>query len=123
MTSTLTIAWIALPFFVGFLIYLLPKLDRWLALGMAIASGAYAVSLFAEQSPLSLELLDHFGVTLLIDSLSGYFILTNALVTAAVILYCWHSGKSPFFMRKLLFCTAASMPRLCVQILLVYMWH
>ncbi|MGK7876719.1 MAG: cation:proton antiporter, partial [Xenococcaceae cyanobacterium] len=29
--------------------------------------------------------------------LSGYFILTNALVTAAVILYCWHSGKTAFF--------------------------
>jgi multicomponent Na+:H+ antiporter subunit D len=97
MTSTLTIVWIALPFFVGFLIYLLPKLDRWLSLGMAVASGAYAMSLFVDRSSLTLELLDHFGVTLMIDALSGYFILTNALVTASVILYCWYSGKSPFF--------------------------
>ncbi|MBF2007748.1 MAG: cation:proton antiporter [Chlorogloeopsis fritschii C42_A2020_084] len=92
----LTIAWIALPFFVGFVIYLLPKLDRYLALGMALVSGGYALQLFAEPS-LKLQLLDHFGVTLTIDQLSGYFILTNALVTAAVILYCWDSGKTAFF--------------------------
>lgn len=95
--STLTIAWIAFPFFVGFSIYLLPKLDRYLALGVALVSGGYALQLFAERSPLTLQLLDHFGVTLVVDQLSGYFILTNALVTAAVILYCWHSGKTAFF--------------------------
>jgi multicomponent Na+:H+ antiporter subunit D len=95
--STLTIAWIGLPFFVGFVIYLLPKLDRYLALGMAFASAGYALQLFAERAPLTLQLLDHFGVTLVVDQLSGYFILTNALVTAAVILYCWHSGKTAFF--------------------------
>ncbi|MEP0883780.1 cation:proton antiporter [Trichocoleus sp. ST-U3] len=96
MTS-ITIAWIALPFFLGFTIYLLPKLDRYLALLTAFVSAGYAFQLFAEQSPLTLELLDHFGVTLIVDQLSGYFILTNALVTAAVILYCWHSDKTAFF--------------------------
>jgi len=95
--SNITIAWIAFPFFVGFSIYLLPKLDRYLALGVALVSGGYALQLFAERSPLTLQLLDHFGVTLVVDQLSGYFILTNALVTAAVILYCWHSGKTAFF--------------------------
>ncbi len=95
--NTLTIAWIGLPFFVGFTIYLLPKLDRYLALGMALVSGAYALQLFAEQTPLTLQLLDNFGVTLVVDQLSGYFILTNAIVTAAVILYCWHSDKTAFF--------------------------
>ncbi|MER3494011.1 MAG: cation:proton antiporter, partial [Mastigocladus sp. ERB_26_2] len=94
--STFTIAWIGLPFFVGFIIYLLPKLDRYLALGMALVSGGYALLLFAEP-PLTLQLLDNFGVTLVIDQLSGYFILTNALVTAAVIFYCWHSDKTAFF--------------------------
>lgn len=94
--STITIAWIAFPFFVGFSIYLLPKLDRYLALGVALVSAGYALQLFAERSPLTLQLLDHFGVTLVVDQLSGYFILTNALVTAAVILYCWHSGKTAF---------------------------
>ncbi|MBD0334467.1 MAG: cation:proton antiporter [Cyanobacteria bacterium Co-bin13] len=95
--STLTIAWIALPFFVGFVIYLIPKLDRYLALGTALASVAYALQFFAAPSPLTLQLLDHFGVTLVIDPLGSFFILTNGLVTAAALLYCWHSGKSPFF--------------------------
>lgn len=94
--STLTIAWIALPFVVGFIGYMLPELVRYLSLGVAIASVSYALLLFA-QPPLKLQLLDSFGVTLLIDSLSGFFILTNALVTAAVIIYCWHSGKTAFF--------------------------
>ncbi|WP_315790904.1 cation:proton antiporter [Fischerella sp. JS2] len=95
--STFTIAWIGLPFFMGFIIYLLPTLDRYLALGIALVSGGYALQLFADRSPLTLQLLDNFGVTLVIDQLSGYFILTNALVTVAVILYCWHSDKTAFF--------------------------
>ncbi len=102
--STITIAWIALPFLLGFTIYLLPKLDRYLALGVGLASAGYALQLFIPYgsakltpTPLTLELLDHFGVTLVIDQLTGYFILTNALVTTAVILYCWHSAKTAFF--------------------------
>ena len=95
--TNMTIIWIALPFFVGFVIYLLPKIDRYLALGVTLGSGAYALQLFLEQEPLTLQLLDNFGVTLLIDQLSGYFILTNALVTAAVIFYCWNTGKTAFF--------------------------
>ncbi|MEQ9234618.1 cation:proton antiporter [Coleofasciculus sp. E2-BRE-01] len=96
--STLTIAWIALPMFVGFSIYLFPKLDRYLALGVSLASVGYALQLlFVAQSPLTLQLLDSFGVTLIADQLSGFFILTNALVATAVILYCWHTNKSAFF--------------------------
>ncbi|WP_088239988.1 cation:proton antiporter [Calothrix rhizosoleniae] len=95
--TTMTIAWIALPFFVGFSIYLLPQLARYLALGVAIVSLGYGLQRILDLSPLNLQLLDSFGVTLLIDSLSGYFILTNALVTIAVILYCWHSQKTAFF--------------------------
>lgn len=94
--STLTIVWIALPFFVGFLSYLLPRFDRYFALAVAISSAGFALLLFAEP-PLSLQLLDHFGVTLFLDSLAGFFILTNALVTAAVVFYCWNSGKTAFF--------------------------
>ncbi|MGL4880320.1 MAG: cation:proton antiporter, partial [Waterburya sp.] len=93
----ITIAWLALPFFIGFVIYLLPRLDRILALGIAIISAIYALQIFLEPSPINLKLLDDFGVTLTIDDLSSFFILTNALVTAAVIVYCWHSGKTAFF--------------------------
>jgi len=95
--STITIAWIGFPFFVGFLIFLLPKLDRYLTMLGAIASAGYALLLFAEKSPLKLQLLDNFGVTLELDDLTGYFVLTNALVTAAVLLYCWGTGKTAFF--------------------------
>jgi multicomponent Na+:H+ antiporter subunit D len=94
MIDNITIAWLAFPFFIGFVIYLLPKLDRILAIGIAIVSAAYALQIFLEPSPLNLKLLDDFGVTLTVDELSGFFILTNALVTAAVIIYCWDSGKT-----------------------------
>lgn len=100
--NTITIAWIALPFFVGFLIYLIPKLDRYLALGVALVSAGYAIQLFRESSPLALQLLNNFGVTLVADSLSAYFILTNAVVTAAVILYCWPSDKTAFFYTQMI---------------------
>jgi multicomponent Na+:H+ antiporter subunit D len=95
--TNLTLIWIAFPFLVGFMIYLLPKLDRYLALCGALASAAYAAQLFVERSPLNLRLLDRFGVSLILDPLAGFFILTNALVTAAVILYCWRSDKTTFF--------------------------
>ena len=92
----ITITWIAVPFFIGFVIYLLPQLDRWLALGMVLISAAYALQLFVNE-PLDIQLLDNFGVTLILDRLSGFFILTNALVTIAVIFYCWGSGKTAYF--------------------------
>ncbi|MDJ0588741.1 MAG: cation:proton antiporter [Pleurocapsa sp. MO_226.B13] len=95
--TEITIAWIALPFFIGFVIYLLPKIARWLALGMAIVSTVYALLIFIEPSPLNIQLLDNFGVSLIVDQLSGFFIVTNALVTAAVIVYCWQTGKTAFF--------------------------
>lgn len=99
--STLTIIWIALPFFVGFISYLLPRFDRIFSLEVAIASIGYALWLYT-QPPLKLQLLDNFGVTLLLDPLSGFFILTNGLVTAAVILYCWNSGKTAFFYMQII---------------------
>jgi multicomponent Na+:H+ antiporter subunit D len=95
--NNITIAWLALPFFIGFVIYLLPKLDRILAIGITLVSAVYALQIFLGSSPINLELLDNFGVTLTVDELSSFFILTNALVTAAVIVYCWHSGKTAFF--------------------------
>ena len=95
--TNITIAWLILPFLIGFTIYLIPKLDRILAIGMAVASGVYAIQLFLASSSLNLKLLDSFGVSLLIDELSSFFILTNAFVTAAVIIYCWQTGKKAFF--------------------------
>lgn len=67
---------------------------------MGLASAGYAAQLFWQRSPLELKLLDNFGVTLTLDELTAYFILTNALVTTAVILYCWQSDKTAFFTLK-----------------------
>jgi len=99
--TQLTITLIALSFFIGFVSYLVPKLSRWLAVGVACASAVYAALLFLEPSPVKIQLLDSFGVTLIADQLSSFFILTNAIVTLAVILYCWQSGKSAFFFMQL----------------------
>ena len=95
--TQITIAWIASSFFTGFVSYLVPKLSRWLTLGIALSSGVYAGLLFLEPSPVTIELLDSFGVTLIADHLSSFFILTNAIVTTAVIFYCWQSEKTAFF--------------------------
>lgn len=93
----MTIAWIALPFLIGFSIYLFPKLARHLALAIALASAGYGLQYLLGLPAETLHLVDSFGVTLVVDDLSGFFILTNALVTTAVILYCWGQGRSAFF--------------------------
>ncbi|MGK7932566.1 MAG: cation:proton antiporter [Microcystaceae cyanobacterium] len=95
--NTLTIVWITLPFFLGFTLFLFPKLDRYLACTIGLFSITYAATLLISNSSITLELLDSFGVTLVADKLSAFLILTNGLVTTAVILYCWQSGKVYFF--------------------------
>ncbi|MDJ0843688.1 cation:proton antiporter [Crocosphaera sp.] len=100
--NALTIIWIALPLFIGFSIYLLPSICRYLALGVAIISLGYGLTISSLSLSLNLKLLDNFGVILLIDNLSGFFILTNALVTLGVILYCWNSDKTSFFFTQLI---------------------
>ncbi|MEO1297374.1 MAG: cation:proton antiporter [Cyanobacteria bacterium J06636_16] len=95
--SQITIIWIALPFLVGFGSYLFPRLARHFVLSMGLISLGYGLESILSSSSLTLQLLDQFGVRLVVDTLSGYFILTNALVTVAVILYCWQTGKTTFF--------------------------
>ena len=95
--ANLSLIWIVLPLFVGFSIYLLPKLDRILAVIVSLLSLGYGLWHVLNPMPISFQLLDSFGVSLLIDSVSGFFILTNAVVTLAVILYCWQSDKGAFF--------------------------
>ncbi|MEO0352826.1 MAG: proton-conducting transporter membrane subunit, partial [Cyanobacteria bacterium P01_A01_bin.15] len=99
MTSaiTTTIVWMVVPLFLGFSGYLVPQLGRVFALSVALLSLGYGLGHIIEPSVLSWQLLDSFGVSLRVDSLSGYFIVTNALVTAAVVMYCWQQGKTAFF--------------------------
>ncbi|ASC69890.1 Na(+)/H(+) antiporter subunit D [Halomicronema hongdechloris C2206] len=100
--STFTVAWICLPLFLGFGGYLLPKLIRHLALAVTLVSLGYGLRHLLAPASLTLELLDQAGVTLTVDSLSGFFIVTNALVTIAVVLYCWSSDKSAFFYTQII---------------------
>ncbi len=119
--TNLTIAWIALPFFIGFVSYLLPQFSRWFALGIALVSASYAVQIFLEPSPLNIQLLDNFGVTLLLDQLSGFFILTNALVTAAVILYCWSTNRTSFFyMQAIILHGSVNASFVCADLISLY---
>lgn len=98
----LTVGWVVFSLMVGFVIALLPKLDRVLSLLVAVTSAVYAGLLLTANAPLPLTLLDRFGVTLVADSLAAFFILTNAIVTLAVLCYSWQSPKKAFFYSQLL---------------------
>lgn len=100
--SDLTIIWIFLPLFLGLASYVLPQVDRYCVLITVVASLGYGLYGILSPTPLHLELLDHYGVTLTVDQLSGFFILTNALVSAAVLAYCWALGKPAIFYAHLL---------------------
>lgn len=100
--DTITLIWLALPFLAGFIIYLLPQYSQSLSLSLLLTSTLYPIWLLASGETLTLVLLDSFGNTLLIDKISGYFILTNALVTIAVLLYCWQEERKVFFYTQLM---------------------
>ena len=97
-----TLVWLFLPFFLAFLAYIIPQASRYFALLVTVIAGAYTASLFIREVPLSLNFIDSFGIQLTLDPLAGFFILTNALVTAAVLFYCWQSDKVNFFYIQLL---------------------
>jgi len=67
MMNIVTIVLATLPVFLGFTIYLMPKFDRYLALLGTVVSFAYALILFIQRTPLTLELVDNVGVTLSVD--------------------------------------------------------
>lgn len=100
--QALVVVWIFLPFLIGFIAYLLPNTDRYLASFLSLLSIVYGGFILATGQNFNLELIDRFGVTLRVDSLSGYFILTNGLVTLAVTLYCWARGKTAYFYTQLI---------------------
>jgi multicomponent Na+:H+ antiporter subunit D len=98
----LTVVWVASAFFLGFLVYFLPPLTRPLVLMEGFFSLGYGLTLARQTEPVQLRLLDHFGVSLFLDDLTGFFIITNALLTIAVIFVLWQSDKTPFFFAQLL---------------------
>jgi len=100
--NTLTVVWIASGFCLGFVIYLLPQLTRSLALVQGFFSLGYGLTLAVQPEPVRLRLLDSFGVGLFLDDLTSFLIITNALVTIAVIFTLWESDKTPFFFAQVL---------------------
>ncbi|WP_298976565.1 cation:proton antiporter [uncultured Thermosynechococcus sp.] len=95
--TELAIAWILLPFVAGLMLYLLPPLARGLTLAIALVSLCVGLGIIIHQINTSFILLDSFGVSLSIDPLSGYFIVTNALVILAALLHTWQEGYRAFF--------------------------
>ncbi len=98
----LLITWIFLPFLAGFIAYLLPNIDRYLAVLIASLSIIFSCFILITSISLDLVLIDSFGVSLSIDSQSAYFILTNGLVSLAVILSCWEKTKTAYFYTQLI---------------------
>jgi len=91
------IAWILVPFVAGLTLYLLPMVARGLTLAIALLSLCVGLAITIQDINLSFVLMDSFGISLQIDSLSGYFVVTNALVLLAVVLYTWRGNDSAFF--------------------------
>ncbi|MEL6439269.1 MAG: cation:proton antiporter [Cyanobacteria bacterium J06621_8] len=125
--SQTTIIWIALPFLIGFAVYLLPRLAFLSVSAIALVSAGYAGQVLLLQTSETIELLDNFGVSLLVDSLSGWFILTNALVTMAVAVYYRQSGNpsSPasqyfFFMQLIMLHGSVNAVFICADFMSLY---
>lgn len=99
--ANFTVIFIFLPFLLGFIAYLLPKTDRFLATAASLLSIIFSGIVLISHQEYNLVLIGNFGVSLAVDNLSGYFILTNGLVTLAVVIYGWLKCKSPYFYTQL----------------------
>ncbi|MEO0408011.1 MAG: cation:proton antiporter, partial [Cyanobacteria bacterium P01_A01_bin.135] len=113
------VAWVVLPLLTGFSVYLLPQLGRYLTVLVGLVSLGYALPQIFGPSK-TLLLLDNFGVNLLLDSLSGYFILTNALVTLAVVLYCWRDRSSFFYTQMIILHGSVNAVFVCADFISLY---
>jgi multicomponent Na+:H+ antiporter subunit D len=112
---------ICFSFMAGFTGYLLPAAIRWLALIVSFSTGGLAMLGFSLTPAQTWQLLDSFGVTLQLDTLGSYFLLTNALVTLAVLAYCWNSDRSAFFYAQLIILhTSVNATFLCGDFMSLY---
>lgn len=82
--------------------YLYPPLVRPLALLMSLGTILLAAVGFFLPSAQQWQLMGGFGIFLQLDNLGSYFLLTNGLVTLAVLLYCWASQRTAFFYAQLI---------------------
>lgn len=93
--QVLLTSWLLLPFMAAFLAALLPPLGRPLVLVSSTATGIVACTSLLGAPPIGLALLGDLGVTLRVDQLSGWFLLLNALLFAAVVLEGWLRAQLP----------------------------
>lgn len=82
--------------------YLFRPLVRPSALLMTLGTILLAAVGFALPNAQQWQLMDRFGILLQLDNLGSYFLLTNGLVTLAVLLYCWASPRTTFFYVQLM---------------------
>lgn len=82
-------AWLLFPFLAAFLAALLPSLGRPLILLSCAATAVVGCNTLLGAQPAKLALLGDLGVSLQVDRLSGWFLLLNALLFAAVVLEGW----------------------------------
>ena len=100
----LTIALIIIPLIFSFFIFFTGKFGKYLAIITCLFSLIFSLFIFSYFSEYSytFSILDTFGVTFLLDSLSAYFIFTNSIVTITIIIYCWQSDKRPYFFAQII---------------------
>ncbi len=90
---------IFVPLVVGLFCVLWPRHAPWLPVLPCVGTLAVSLYLLRTGTPLELHLVDSHGVSLLFDSTGAWFMITNALVSLAVL---WHErikgGHRFFFM-------------------------
>jgi len=87
------------PLVVGLFCVLWPRYAPWLPTGPCLGTLGVSLYLLYSNTTVELHLLDSHGISLLFDPMAAWFMLTNALVSLAVL---WHErikgGHRFFFM-------------------------
>jgi multicomponent Na+:H+ antiporter subunit D len=87
---------IFLPFAGGLLCMVLPKWSAAIALLTPFPTAFVAFQVLYSGNTYYFNLLDSFGVHLLLDPFAAWFLLTNTLVSLAVVIYCHLKPTSAF---------------------------
>lgn len=88
---------VLIPLALGILCILTPRIASWLVILGCVPTAAYNLWILLKATAVRLTLMDSFGVSLLADPTAAWFMLTNAAVFFAVVLYCRSKPYSPFF--------------------------
>ena len=92
----LLIGIIFVPFAGCLLCMIVPKWSAGIALLVSFPTGITAFHVLISGNSYQFHLLDSFGVHLLLDPFAAWFLLTNTLVSLAVVIYCHLKSTSSF---------------------------